>query len=1126
MRRKIVSGLLLVLTLLTADICVAQPFAEHSRLATGTWYRIPVSRTGIYKLTTAELPALNGVACSQIALYGAPGDQLSTRTDKALPDDLTPAAIEVADANGNGTFDAGDHLLFYAEGPNVWRYVSGDQRFEYQMHAYATQNCYYLTLNASSTGDAATLLRIRQSTLTGANRGDLNHYTGVAVIHEDKQNPNQGGQVWVADKFTASLKERYYELTLPGIQQNANIYARYGLASQSKASAQFDMKYNSENRQHPMGSGEVYNTFLETFTARTNATVTLTCTYRPSENNAEGFLDFIELNSNAPLSYPGSQWHVRNSQQVGDGNSCRFVLTTQATGLRAWDVTAPSQPIALTISETGGNKAFIASTETEGTYLVFKEADAYTPTGITALDNQDLHGAETPDFVIVTHKDFRAQAERLAALHARHDGMRVLVATQEEVFNEFSSGKPDPIAIRALMRCLREHQTSPGDKRTRYLMLFGKGTYDNRNILDNDAATVITYETPASADFSEGAYPTDDIYGLGLDDEAGSQTLSLSIGRLPARNVAEATHLVDKIEGYMEHNDFARSDIRGDWRNYVCLLSDDADPSSPGDTDFVASSEKTAQLIKEQYPHFNIDRIYADAYVQQSGADGSYYPDVNNALRQRINYGCLLLNYIGHGSSQYIGTERYMSMADIEKYTNTDRLTFFVTSTCTFGQYDRADELSGGEDFLLAEAAGIGIVAAARPIAHIQRFNTDVCLYALDGNNTIGDALRLAKNSTSVSRSITLLGDPALRLSIPENKIVVTKVNDRAVEANRTDSAEVLSRVTIEGEIQDPAGNIMTDFNGEIYPIVFDREVTSRTLANDNDSTEVPFKLQKNILYKGREQVENGRFSYSFIVPRDVSYHYDYAKLSHYAHGDSLHATGQYGNIMFGGFDESVVIEELHPTVTLYLNDSTFRNGGITNETPTLYARLWDSIGINAAGSGLGHDITATVDGNSYSTVTLNDFFEPDIADSRGGTVRYTLGKLDDGHHTLTLKCWNIFNFSGSASIDFYVVNDRNPVVSRVSAAPNPANDRTQLRVEHNMGSRMKSCRLDIYSIQGALVNSFAPEPVEGSSVTTVDWDFTSFSGATISHGVYILRATIITDDDQKHVETGKVIKN
>lgn len=1125
MTMKKITRFALLTALLCTSVAAAQSYADHSLLASGNWHKIPISQTGVYKLVPSDISALNGANCASILVCGHAGSMLSADNTASHPDDLTPAAIRLVDANGNGKFDGSDYLLFYAEAAQVWRYNSADGRFEYTPHAYDNTNYYYIGLLNGAIPDASeAAARIGCSTVASSNRGNISTHTDAAACHRDNINPHGTGQQWMCDKFTSGLRERSYTLTLSNIVPGNTILARYALAAVSTASSQFEFKYNSDVRQHTLGAGSSHQTFLESFTARNNREITLTLSFSPRESNAEGYFDYIEFNTLVPIAYTGGQVHIRNCQQLGSGNSAQFLVSGSSATL--WDVTSPVQPQEVPTTEGTGGFTFFAATDIARTFVAFTPAAALRPSGITAVRPQDIHGTAAPDYVIVSHPDFLDQAERLADLHRTLEGLDVLVLTPEQVFNEFSSGKADPVAIRQMMRCMRSH--SADGTAPRYLLLFGKGTYDNRDILGAHQRTVVTYETPASIAEESATFASDDIFGH-LDDDASAPfagTLSVSIGRLPAKTPAEAAHFVDKIEGYMTKSDLSRSDIRGDWRNSICLLADDADPSCPADTDFAVSSEKTALLINQQHPHFNIDRIYADAYVQQSGADGSYYPDVNNALRQRMNYGCLLLNYIGHGSAEYIGTERYVTIADIEKYSNADRLAFVVTSTCSFGKFDQVESVCGAETFLLADAAAVGIISACRPISHIQRFNTNTCLFALDPANTVGDALRMAKNATSTSHSILLLGDPALHLSIPRNEVVVTAVNGHPVTDGQPDSAEVLSRVTINGEIRDKNGALMSDFDGEVFPVVFDRQTSSRTLANDNDSTEVDFLQQKNVLYKGREKVQGGQFSYSFIVPRDVAYNYDYAKLSHYARSNRDDATGAYRQLMLGGFNEELEMNELHPQVTLFINDSLFRNGGMTNETPTLYAHLTDSVGINAAGSGLGHDITAIIDGNPYSIVSLNDFYEADIDDSRNGTIRYTLGKLDEGPHTLTLICWNIFNYSGSASIDFYVANDRHPQIGTFCTAPNPAHDRTVFRIEHNQPGNIQTASIDIYNMRGGLVRHADLAPADGSTLLIYRWDFCNSAGALQPRGIYTARATITTADGEQLTQVAKLVRN
>ncbi len=1120
-RRTHTPILCLILCLMQAVPLSAQSYAPQSLLASGQWYKIPVSTSGVYKVTTAQLPALSQISCDKICLYGAPGDMLSVSNTAPHPDDLTPAAIQIVDLNGNGLFDSDDYLLFYGEAPNTWRYVAADQRFEYNVHAYANYNCYYLTIDGTS--QALNHVQTRQP--SSATPTDLPNHTAVALFHDDRINTHGGGQIWVSDKFSPSSPTHTYTLSLPSPPADSTLKARYALASISTLQSSYQATLGASTRQHTFPNSNNYIIFREEFSAVTSASNTFQFTYQPREANAAGYFDFIELNAQVPLVYQGGQQLFRNKELLQTSTPCRFTISGLIPNLQVWDITNPSQPSQLTIAQSGSTFSFQFNTDSARTFVAFTPADALIPASVDPLPNQNIHGATPADYIIVSHPDFLDQANRLADLHRTHQGLSVMVVTPEQVYNEFSSGKQDPVAIRQMLRCLSSHSDTSQSK-PRYLLLFGKGTHDNRDILGFHQTTVVTYQSPTSFDSEGTAFPSDDLYGHLSDYAAGpfEGTLSVSIGRLPAKNLAEATHLVDKIENYMLRSDLSHDDIRGDWRNYVALLADDADPSCPYDTNFASDSERLARRIKNLYPHFNIDRIYADAYIQQSGADGSYYPDVNNALRQRMDYGCLLLNYIGHGSSNYIGTERFMEFSDIDKYTNTERLAFFVTSTCTFGKYDLVGDICGAEAFILADAAGIGIVSAARPIHHVQRFNSDVCTHALNPDNSIGDALRLAKNATSVPQCITLLGDPALHLSIPQNQVVVTHINQMPVNPAVTDSAQVLSRVTVQGEIRDPQGNTLTDFNGLIYPIVFDREVNCRTLANDNDSTEVNFKQQKSILYKGRETVTDGTFSYSFIVPRDVSYRYDYAKLSHYARTLTDDATGQYSNIMFGGFNDDIAIGDLYPDIQLYIGDTTFRNGGLTNETPTLYARLSDSIGINAAGSGLGHDITALIDGNPYSTVILNDFFEPDITDSRNGQIRYTLGKLDDGPHTLTLKCWNIFNHSASATIQFYVANDRTPQLGTFHAAPNPASLQTTIRVEHNLPTTIQSASIDIYDIRGTLLRTLTP--TIGSCVLSAPWDFTAANGSRLPRGIYIARISATTADGTLLTQTTKIVHN
>ena len=432
---------------------------------------------------------------------------------------------------------------------------------------------------------------------------------------------------------------------------------------------------------------------------------------------------------------------------------------------------------------------------------------------------------------------------------------------------------------------------------------------------------------------------------------------------------------------------------------------------------------------------------------------------------------------------------------------------------------DKLDMLCGAEAAVLAPAAAVAVVAPTRPISHIERFNSDVVTFSLEPGYTIGDALRTAKNRTPVALCIGLMGDPALRLSMPQNRVVVTEINSKAVAEGVDDTATVLSRVVIRGEVQDTAGQLLSDFNGMIYPIVFDREQMASTLANDNPGTEVAFRQQKTVLYHGSHEVKGGRFEYSFLVPKDVAYQYGYAKLSHYARSGADHAAGSYDHLLLGGLNDTADASLCPPEIRLYVGDTNFRNGGLTDADPMLVALLSDSVGINT-GSGLGHDITVIVDGNPGSLVVLNDLYESDVENPTCGSVRYSFSDLTPGLHTLTLKAWNIYNVSAEESISFYVKGGDTLVLSELTCYPNPATERTTFSLEANNTARIQDAELIIYSPLGQVLHRATPPiATEGYTVGPMEWNL-----AGVAPGIYMATLLVTDTSGEVHRQSTKCV--
>lgn len=1107
---------LVVAVLLVAAGAVAVPSArcQDALFAHGEWYKMAIPSSGVYRVAASSVGALAGSPVSALAMYGMPGGQLPMANSQLPTDDYAQLPIVVNDVNQNGVFDGSDYLLFYAEGASVWRYSSSEQFVAYSRSTYADNNYCYLT-NSAAPGSRVPVCH------GVATNNAASCYTAVGVVDNDLVNTAHSGQIWVGERFNNTTRTRTIMVDVPQMVQQPVVKYRYAAASISTAAATFTIALNGHSDEMQIARNGFYRSGLGQFAASGSGPLSFTLTYTPQESGAAGYLDYLQVNVPAQLRYAGKMmdmWSFDPSLHL------KYTIANAPAGMQVWDVSDPMRPLQMDCT----NATFADSTLGVHHYVAFAADQVSSPASIVRMEQQNLRGAVNPNMVIVSHPSFVEQAERLADIHRLIDGMEVLVATPQQVWDEFSSGRQDPMGLRRMMRYYwKRSQADASLPQTQYLLLLGDGTYDNRNINGNNKGCIVTYQTPTSFDDENSSYCSDMILGYLDDAESGraSETVDIAIGRLPASTVAEARHMVDKIERYIYREDLQTGSGRGDWRNYVTLLADDADPSCAGDTSFTTSSEYTAKQIQARYPQMNVEKVYADAFVQQSGAVGSYYPDVNNALRNRVNYGTLVFNYVGHGSVQYIGTERYVSISDIDAYSNTDRLFLFVGSTCSYGRYDNPEVVCGSEAMLLAQNGAVGVLSASRPISHDRLFNTAVNVNLLNPEMTVGEALRVSQNGHHQSLSIGLLGDPALRLSLPQKEVVVTKVNGVEVSEGVADTARVLSRVTVEGEIRNSDGTLAEGFDGAIYPIVYDRKQRSKTLANDNEDCHVAFDQQKAVLYKGRDTVAGGRFSYSFVVPRDVAYEFDYGRLSHYAKSGTIDASGSYSNVVFGGFDQTVDLSECRPEIRLYMGDSNFVDGGVVDQEPVLYAVLYDSVGINAFGSGLGHDITAVVDGKPNSVVSLNDFYETDAYDARKGYVTYALDKLGRGLHSLTLKAWNIFNYSNTATITFEVRTSDTAQLGRFYAYPNPAVAEAVLHAEFNTASALEKAEVEIFTLQGQRVASFAPQMQSGSYVVgPIRWDLRNEAGNKVLKGMYLARIRVLTTDGEWLTENTKII--
>jgi hypothetical protein len=690
-----------------------------------------------------------------------------------------------------------------------------------------------------------------------------------------------------------------------------------------------------------------------------------------------------------------------------------------------------------------------------------------------------------------------------------------------------------------------DRSTGP-EELPRYLLLFGDGSYDNKNRFGSANTNFIpTYQSLNSTLYTD-TYVSDDYYGL-LDDNEGlflplgvsSEYVDVGIGRLPVKTKSEARAGIDKIMRYTRtgfspnlDNQSACDNTQnaspfGDWRNNITFIGDDEDGGlHQGSAPSLSGADQLAVLVDTTYDDYNVDKIYLDAYPQESTPGGERYPDVTRAIDKRVEKGCLIMNYTGHGGEVGLAHERVVEVAQINKWTNANNLPLFFTATCEFSRYDDPERTSAGEYvFLNPNGGGIALMTTVRLVFASPNFtvNKNFFLAAFEPLNgempRLGDLIEYMKdqpggNSVN-SRNFTLLGDPALRLAYPMHDVITDSVNSNPVTASSNDTLRALSLVTVSGHLSDKGGNLLSNYNGVLYPTVFDKAQNITTLSNDGPpSPPFTFSLQKNILYKGKVSVKDGKFTFTFIVPKDIAYAYGIGRISYYAENGTEDANGFYEKIIIGGSNDSAVADNTGPEVSLYMNDAKFAFGGLTDENPDVYAILKDNNGVNTVGNGIGHDITAVMDGNTDDVIVLNDYYQADLNSYKSGTIRYPFTDLSEGKHTLSLKVWDVYNNSSQTYTEFVVSKSADLALEHVLNYPNPFTTKTQFFFEQNRCCQQLEVELQVFTISGKLVKNISKfVQAEGYRSDPIEWDGRDDFGDKIGKGVYIYKLKVKTDD-------------
>jgi len=1102
-------------------------YSSSSVLSNGNWYKIAVQNTGLHKISYNDLSNMGinagGINPKNIRIYGNGGGMLPEITDDFRYDDLVENAILVV-GEDDGKFDQGDYILFYGESPHSWKYNYLTDLFEHKSHLYSDYTYYYITTDLGL-GKRVETIESTQSEPTHI----VYHFSDYAFHEVDNVNLIKSGRNWYGEVFDF-LTTYDFGFNFPDIDKSSEVNIKSSVVARSSNTSSFTITADGANlvASIPAISTNYNSQYARQVNVSTDflpssSEINVSVKYNKTASNSIGWLNYLEINARRSLKFSGEQMLFRDGLSAGYQNVAEYHLSNAPSGVVIWEVTESVNPKKIIAHIAGNLQTFNLEADTVREFIAFNGNSFYTPVFINTVPNQNLHALGQLDYIIVSHPMFLDQANRLAQHHHDVDNLSSVVVTPQEIYNEFSSGAQDICAIRNFVKMFYD-RASEGNE-PRYLLLFGDGSYDNKERLPENTNFIPTYQSTESL-HPIVSFVTDDFYGF-LDDGEGSGTndmLDIGLGRLPVKSVEEAEEALYKILHYATPSDL----VMGDWRNNVCFVADDEDSH----IHFV-QAENLANFVDTAYGSYNVNKIYLDAYAQVSTPGGQRYPSVNEAINEQIEKGALIMNYTGHGGEVGWAHERVLEISDINEWGNMDNMPVFVTATCEFSRFDDPERTSAGELVMLnADGGGLALFTTTRATFGSPNYNLNRSLYEyafpkINGEfPTLGDIIMLSKRqsgSDNNGKKFVLLGDPAQRLAYPEYDIAATSINYENI-SSEPDTINALSKVTITGEVQDNQGVKMTGFDGTIHTTIFDKPLTINTFGNDGNSTK-RFNIQKSILYKGKTSVSKGTFELTFVVPKDIAYKYGYGKISFYACNGDIDANGYNKNIVIGGFDENMTDDDTGPEIKLYMNNEYFIDGGITDENPVLLALVSDESGINTVGNGIGHDITAVLDGNSDDIRVLNEYYESELNTYTSGTVRYPFFNLSEGPHSIIFKVWDAYNNSSEATINFVVSYSDQLVFDDLLNYPNPFSEYTYFTFQHNQTEQYMDVEIYIFALSGQLVNQiFETIYADGYKPEPIVWDGNDLYGSQVSNGVYIYTIRIRNSRGESSEKSEKLI--
>ena len=859
--------------------------------------------------------------------------------------------------------------------------------------------------------------------------------------------------------------------------------------------------------------------------------------------NSTAFVDYIRISGICDLKFNNQTLLFDRSHYNSASNIVQYNISQSQAVSEVWDITDRFNAKSILNADNADNFSFKVSENELKEYVLVSSLSFLSPDKAQSskIANQNLKGTvfrsdsgqnTSIDYLIITPSVFLSQANRLAQINRDQNNLNVKVITLDEIYTEFSCGQQDVGAIRNFVKYVYDNANSDQD-RLKYLCLFGDASFDYKNRIRNNTNYVPIWNSLQSFSLSF-SFISDEFYAQldgdegNLDEFVGDS--DLAVGRIIADSQIKARELVDKIANYYDEKSY------GKWRNNYLIVSDDVDED--WEKVLQETTDESATQVTNYRPYMNAVKIHTDAYLQESTSAGERYPKAKADFFDRLDEGAVVINYFGHGGEDGLASERIFDKFDAQNLKNTNRYNCFITVTCEFTKFDDPLRETAGEYVYWNPRGGaVGLITTTRQIyvnvgvSLNEKLTENLFDDSAGENLSIAEVLTKTKNELNTVQKLLVffIGDPAMKLAIPEPRIALTTLNDLPIDASNN-TIKALDKVKLSGEIQDENGLLISDYSGEVTVTVFDKNISRTTLGNDNQTDSsgqlitMDFETQGEVVFNGKASVANGLFDVSFVVPKDIKFNTSNGKVSFYAKEEAVlkDKTGYSNDLLIGGLNTNAEEDNTPPTMQLFMNDESFVSGGITNSNPTLIVQLFDENGINTS-SGVGHDISGILDGNQSNPIVLNNYYVANPDDFTNGEVVYNLRDLEPGLHTISVRAFDVYNNVVTSEIQFVVYDENESlVVKNVLNYPNPFVSYTEFWFNHNSSDPL-DIMVQIFTVSGKLVRTLrgvSSSGVYGSNSLSRDviWDGTDDFGEKVGKGTYVYKLKVKSQRLNKQV--------